>query len=135
MKVITLFLYVLFTMVLVLAFFTVGPWIETKYFPVYSKFTIVESQQTPEGLQMVARFTKKRNCDPQGYGWFVGDFGALRQVRLHTLPGYTIHRPLGTQLTQPFVVKELTVADLANIYAEVYHRCHPLWITRTVIYP
>ena len=135
MKVVSFILFVLLAMVGVLALFTVGPILETKYFPVYSKFRIVRAEPVEGGVRIVARFTKYRNCDPQGYGWYVGELGLLRQVMTRPTPGATVHRPLGPQITSPIVVKELTMADLPYLSAEMYHHCHPLWLTRSVIYP
>ena len=136
MKAAQLMLYILGSMVLILAIFTIGPMVETRYFPVYSKFRIIETVAKEKGLEVTARFTKFRNCDPQGFAWFIGDFKGLMQlpVRSIVLPG-TVHRPLGTQLTAPFLVQGLAAEDLQYLYAETYHHCHPLWITRSVIYP
>lgn len=128
---------ILFVMVLVLVVFTVGPMVETKYFPVYSKFTITNAVPTPEGLRVIASFTKFRNCNPQGYAWYLGDFGmGMRQLTtIQHIPYIPVNKPLGTQTTRPFEIKDLRIEDLPNVSAEIYNRCHPLWITRSVIYP
>jgi hypothetical protein len=127
----------LVVLVLIMVTWTVGPWIETTYFPVYSKFSVVEVKPHIEGLELTLRFTKLRNCDPQGFAWYVGDLGpGKRELPIaRSQPYSTVHRPLGTQMTQPLVVRGLRIEDLPQLYAEVYNRCHPLWITRSIIYP
>lgn len=120
-------------MVAIIAFYTVGPMLETRFWPVYSRFRIVEAVDTPDGLRVVARFTKYRDCAPQGYGWYVGEFGIMRQVITRS-SDTVITRPMGMQLGT-FVVKDLTLKDLPYLYAEVYHNCYPLWTTRSIIYP
>ena len=133
MKLVHMILYVLLTMTLIIAIFTVGPALETKFWPPYSHFKLVRSEDTKEGLKIIAQFVKNRNCAPQGYGWYLGEFGILKQVITRSTD-IIQHRPLGNQLGT-FVIKELTTADIPYLYAEVYHHCHPLWLSRSVIYP
>lgn len=130
-------LWLLLMMVGILTIWTLGPIVETKYWPVYSKFRVLSVKQTNEGLEFMVRFTKYRNCDPQGYAWFVGDFNTgAHQIPARGIgPVGTVHRPLGTQNAGPFLLRNLTYEDIPNLYAEIYHHCHPLWITRSVIYP
>jgi hypothetical protein len=136
MKVLNWFLSMLFLMALIMVVFSAGPLVETAYFPVYSKFKIINVERELTGLRLQLQFTKYRNCDPQGYAWYVGDLGiGLRQLPISVTPYGTVHRPLGTQFTQPMLVQDLRVEDLPNLKAEIYSRCHPLWITRSVIYP
>jgi hypothetical protein len=133
MRIIHLVLHILLTMMLILAIFTLGPMLETKYWPVYSHFTVVKARNVPAGLEVTARFTKNRNCAPQGYGWYLGEFGIMKQVITRS-SDITVHRPLGNQIGV-FTVEELRLDDLDYLYAEVYHHCHPLWLSRSVIYP
>ena len=127
------FLYVLFAMMLYIALQAIGPGMETKFWPVYSRFVINNASDTPEGLKLETTFTKHRDCSPQGYGWYLGEFGLMKQV-LTRSADVIQHRPLGRQ-TGTFVIKELRTKDLAVMYAEVYHYCHSLWTTRSVIFP
>jgi hypothetical protein len=122
-------------MVLVLVVWTVGPMLETRLFPVYSKFKIVNIEPNPKGLMVTVQFTKYRNCDPQGYAWYVGDFGkGFEQLNIKARSTTTV-RPLGTQITQPFLIEGLEVKDLPMLSAEITNRCHPLWPTLSIIYP
>ncbi len=124
--------------ILLIAFFTFGPWIETKWFPVYSKFKIVSIERAEESKsKVVFKFTKLRQCEPQGAAWFFGEPGsAFRQLRVEIQnPNPTASRPLGTQLTFPYVI-DATVEQVANAtFAEIYNRCHPFWLTRSEIFP
>lgn len=138
MKVFQLFLWMLLTMVLILGIWSIGPVIETRYFPVYSKFTITKMEEVDEGMNFTARFTKYRNCDPQGFAWYIGDLGTgARVVPARGVVPSTgaVHRPVGTHLVGPVLLKDITMSDVPYLYAEIYHHCHPLWVTRSVIYP
>lgn len=129
---------VLAAMVMVSALFIFGPPLETKLLPVYSKFEIIEV--TPYGenqSRAIFRFTKWRQCDPQGFSWYAGNPGAaFRQIGIkieQPRPGGP--RPLGVQQTSPYII-DVPPEDLRGIvFAEIYSRCHFLWNTRTDIYP
>jgi hypothetical protein len=47
MRIVHLVLHVLLTMMLILALFTLGPVLETKYWPVYSHFTVIRARNVP----------------------------------------------------------------------------------------
>lgn len=140
MKLLSAFLHVLLFMALAVFIFSVGPLIEERFFPVYSKFTIVEAVNVPGGVRAVFRFTKWRNCDPseRGIAWYHGDEGSgFTQLRTENLgPPAVLPRPIGTQRTNPWLFQGIDELDLrSEVFAEVYARCHPLWITRTVVFP
>lgn len=126
--------------VLITAFFVVGPWLETKWYPVYSKFTIIRMEKVGDTQsRVVFRFTKLRQCEPQGSAWFFGEPGAFfRQIRttIERPKGVdSVIRPLGTHISNPYVM-DVSVEQIASAtYAEIYSRCHPFWLTRSVIYP
>lgn len=124
--------------VLLIAVFTFGPWLETTFLPVYSKFKIISMEELPDGqAKVVFRFTKLRQCEPQGAAWFFGEPGsAFRQLKVTVQnPNPTSSRPLGTQITYPYVM-DVTVEQLADAtFAEIFNRCHPFWLTRSEIYP
>lgn len=125
--------------VLLIGFFVIGPWIETKSFPVYSKFKIISVERlTDTQSKVIFRFNKMRQCEPQGFAWYFGEpGGAFRQLRIFIdrPKGVASIRPLGIQETDPYVI-DASVEDLANAtFAEIFNRCHPFWLTRSEIYP
>lgn len=84
----------------------------------------------------VFRFTKLRQCDPQGSAWFAGEMGkAFRQLPMTIQGGGTSLRPLGEQLTSPYIIDAPPEVVRGAVFAEIYSRCWPLWTTRSVIYP
>lgn len=125
--------------VTILAVFAVGPEIETRLFPVYSKFKLVDATALPDGnTRAVFQFTKFRNCDLQGFAFFNGELGAaFSQVTTRAQGAPELRaRPLGTQISSPYVFKEVTPEELATtVFAEIYSHCHALWITRSKVYP
>jgi len=139
MKMVNFALSVVAAMLLLMSFFTFGPLVESKFFPVYSKFRIIEAEDSPQGARAIFEFNKYRNCDPQGFAFYNGELGqAFHHVMVNvenTSPGSRL-RPLGPQLTSVYNLRNVTVDDLkSSVFAEIYSRCHPLWITRTKIYP
>lgn len=131
---------VLMSMILIVGVFTVGPMLETRYFPVYSKFTLDHIAPQPNGRTIIySTFTKYRDCVPIGFAWYVGDGINVRQLQVivlradHEAP--TPVRPVGTQRMSPFEV-DASPEEIASLaFAEVYTRCHPLWTTRSEVFP
>lgn len=125
--------------VLLIGFFVIGPWIETKWFPVYSKFTIISVERLDDRQsKVVFKFTKYRQCDPQGYGWYFGEPGAaFRQLKV-AIDGRTTTnniRPIGIHISDEYTM-DATVEEIASAtFAEIYSRCHPFWLTRSEIFP
>lgn len=118
---------------------TLGPALETQFFPVYSTFEIASIKQTPDGgSEVVFRYTKKRDCKPAGVTWFIGDpGGAYRQVDLVSSrpQGAHVNRPLGPNLSAPYIVDVAPTVLVGQGFANIYNNCHPFWITRSAIYP
>lgn len=138
MRLINWALNVIVAMLMMMTFFFFGPIIESKFWPVYSRFTAVEVKDVPErGVSATFQFTKLRNCDPQGYAWYNGELGnSFRQLNIRSIPQVTRRSPLGTQLTSPIVLEGVTVPELTtSVFAIVYSRCHPLWISESLVYP
>lgn len=130
---------VLGLMVLISAFFVFGRPLEMQFFPVYSKFEILSIE--PYGADQsraVFRYTKYRDCDPQGFSWYAGDpAAAFRQIGIERDGGAigSAPRPLGTQQSSPFIIDATPEQMQDIVFAEIYSRCHFLWTTRTDIYP
>jgi len=126
--------------VLYLGVVSVGPWVETTYFPVYSSFEIVSIEASGDHQsRAVFKFTKYRECESAGFAWFQGELNTpLRplEVRVVRDPGDPVTvRPLGEQLSSPYLL-DVTLDRIENVtFAEVFSRCHPFWLTRSIIYP
>lgn len=123
--------------VMLLIIFVAGPEVETRWFPAYSKFTIDDVKPTPdgEGSVVTVEFSVFRRCVPQGYAWYTGDLGLgmrLVNVKSRALP--PTMRPVGRH--RSVIDVDISPAEIMNnLYAEVFSRCHPFWVTRSVIYP
>lgn len=138
MKLVSFILTLLFSMVVIVLFFSLGPLAEGRLFPVYSHFTIVEMTPTDEGVKVTFRFTKFRNCDPMGYQWYADDTDGLgpgvKVLNIKRLAPPN-PKPLGTQMSSPIVIEGITPLELPNVRASIFSRCHPLWVTETVVRP
>lgn len=126
-------------LMLVVGVFILGPWVETRFFPVYSKFQIVSVEPIGDTqAKVIFRFTKYRQCDPQGFAWYTGEIGgAFRQLAVTVNKGSPPAgiRPLGVQETSPYII-DVPAERIRNAtFAEIYNRCHPFWTTRSDIFP
>jgi len=127
----------------------IGPLIETKFFPVYTKFELVEATETPDGVIAVFEFTKIRDCKPKGSHWYLGNSMSV-DVTVPTGLAGPEPRPLGKQRTSPYLLENVTIEDLKDpnrVIAEVRNQCNfPLlgylglqipqpWSTLSNVYP
>lgn len=135
----TLGFWVLMGMLGMVLLFQVGPFLETTFWPVYSKFEIVEAEEVEGGTMATFSYTKYRDCEPRGAEWFIGVIGVTqRQVKIE-VQGRGVIRPSvapGRHMTSPYLI-DISKQELEqNLYAELYSRCPWIpWVTRTVIYP
>jgi len=130
--------------ILAAAFFTVltvGPAIETRFFPVVSKLKITQVRADDDGNSVVyANYSKIRPCEYVGLAWYhgdpAGDFERISVVLLRK-DGDTSspNRPLGTQKAGPWIVGISPDELKGNSFARLSHRCNPLWLTTTDFYP
>lgn len=118
-----------------LAYF-IGPAIETRFLPVYSRFE-VESAEPVEGGTLVSfRFTKYRTCEARGWAWYIGEFGAVsRQVEISPAQAISRNRPLGESVSSPYIMAASPDEIRTQMHAEIYSDCGLPWYTRSVVYP
>jgi hypothetical protein len=130
---------ILYAMVIGSAVMVFGPVLETYLYPAYSRFEVVSIEPTKDGQTRARfRFTKHRACVPHGFTWFSGEAGAeYREVDVvinqdKSLPPV---RPIGEQLTSEYILGVEPSVLERGVYAEIYSRCHPFWITTSIVYP
>lgn len=118
---------------------TLGPRIESRFFPVYTQFEILKIEETASGgTQVVFRYEKLRNCKPAGVNWFIGEpGGAYRQVEMLSQrpPLAAVNRPLGENTTVPYTIDVAPAVLINRGFATIYNNCHPFWLTQSSIYP
>jgi hypothetical protein len=121
--------------------FTVGPWVETRFFPVVSKLEILSMVDNGDGTTTIeTAFRKLRPCDYVGISWYHGD----RATQFSRVPVILMrkegdvsnpNRPLGYQRSGPWVIG-VPIGDLeTNSFAELQHTCHEWWTTTTEYFP
>lgn len=118
-----------------------GPYVETRLWPVISTFTLDRVEETETGVIVTARATKYRPCTFREISWFVvGDDGLATALPLKLLrsadDASSRTRPLGPQHLTPMQITGITVDDLAKrVFAEVRYDCHALWVVTARVYP
>lgn len=120
---------------------TVGPTLETRLFPVVGKLAILRIEALPDGrLAVYAAFRKLRACDYIGIAWYRGvQAGSFERVPIALLRERgdvsSPNRPVGFQTSGPWQVAIPPDQIRNNSFVELFHRCHPFWVTRTEFYP
>ena len=138
-RIVDLVLSCIGTALIIAAVFLIGPELETRFWPVYSKFKVQTVEEQPDGTSKVTfEYTKHRWCEPLGFSWFVGEPGAaFRQLRV--VPAdpdeSTMVRPLGRNKSVPYIIDATPSQLEGRVYGEIFNRCHPAWSSRTAIYP
>lgn len=122
--------------------FTLGPAIETRYFPVVGKLEILRVDRIDDNTSAVyAAFRKLRNCDYLGMAWYRGkrDQDGFERVALVILrqdgDESSPNRPVGYQKSGPWKVSIPAGEIRGNSFVELFHRCWMFWPTRTEFYP
>jgi hypothetical protein len=121
--------------------FTVGPWLESRVFPVVGKLVILRAEPTPSGGTLIyAAFSKKRDCEYVGISWHrrLPD-GSIERlpITLHRAAGdvSSPNRPVGSTVAGPWELPVPFDELKADTFALLQHRCHSFWITTTEFFP
>lgn len=113
-----------------------GPEIETRLFPVYSKFEIhsIESV-SPTQTRVVFEFQKLRQCEPRSASWADDELGQEYKIILEGDPNL-VPRDLGQQLSRPRLF-DASVDEVENrLVAYIVSRCPFMpWDTRSEVFP
>ncbi|MGB3244645.1 MAG: hypothetical protein WBB25_08930 [Sulfitobacter sp.] len=120
-------------MALTPALFSVGPYLEARFFPVVRGTTILNEELGAGGVSFFVRFRKVRQCTFLGLAWYVGEV-RVPVIFAPTARNSPRSRPLGGQHTGPWLVSAEQSTVRGNT-AFAYHRCHPLWVTISEFYP
>lgn len=121
--------------------FAAAPFVETRMFPVYSKFHILEATQTPDGVVASFEFEKFRECEPKGLTWFLGEIGISTAVTTSAPEGTRGPRPLGRNVSSPYLLEGVTIDDLnTQVIAQLRNQCSIFgiqlpWTTISDVYP
>lgn len=121
----------------------IGPEVETRYAPAVSKLYIesVDTASDPAHALVRASFTKLRNCEYIGIGWFrASENGTLERVALELRPEHnddenSPNRPVGYQRAGPWEIYMPADEIVGRSIVRLWHRCHPFWVTLTEFYP
>ena len=99
--------------------------------PVTNKLNITSTVVDKAGLIIEGSFDKQRNCEFISLEWRT-PLG--QRVEYSFLEDYEpISRPTGDQIIGPWLL--FKVDRLDDLEAIVTHQCHPLWQTKTILYP
>ena len=119
----------------------VGPQFEGRLAPVAGKMEIILAEQiSPNRTRIWAHFHKWRDCEPKGLHFYVGERGGdvyrvltdVRSAETHMEPFAQL--PPGGHSSGPWIIG-MSEADLMSYsFADVLHRCHFMWNTRSRFY-
>ncbi len=113
------------------AMFGIGPWLESRLFPVVRETRISDTYDSDDGISFFVAFRKVRQCEFLGLVWY--EHGMRLVVDFEPYSDQAPRsRPTGEQFTGPWLVRGLQ--RLKNSSAYAYHRCHPLWVTISNFY-
>lgn len=121
--------------------FLVGPVLETKLFPVLDPLQIDRVEYKDEDNAYVyASFNKRRACEYVGTAWYKGlRSGEFDRVLMITIrqegDNSSPTRPQGRQHAGPWLIGMNAKDVVRYSFVDIFHRCHPFWITRTNWYP
>jgi hypothetical protein len=122
--------------------FTYEGWarVEGEVRPVVADVELSEARHVPdEGWLVWFTFEKARGCQFEGLAFY----GGQRDERFARLSvdldpdesdvssGIDQSRPAGKQKAGPWLVRSPKEQGPETWFADVRHRCHPLWLTRT----
>ena len=113
------------------AVWPVGAWIEGRVFPVATPYEITRQEKVADGVLFHVRFDKLRSCQFLGIQWYRG----ARRIVLDLEPDsdkFPKSRPAGAQEIGPWLLRGEATVD--GTWSIVQHRCHPLWVTETLMY-
>lgn len=126
---------VLFTGLIVFPMWTVAPIIEGRFFPVTGRMVIEQVQ--PEGeyrTRIWGEIEKRRDCSFERIEFHLGTPGHSSIVDLDFEEASRV-RSAGLFGFGPWLLHLSREQLYSRAFAYVYHRCHPLWLTRTTLYP
>lgn len=130
------------TALLLMTVWTVGPYLESRLFPVAAKLSVVNMKSDPAGTKIEsAVFTKLRDCQLTNLSWYyVNKDGVLSRVSvmpIRAIDDYPVfvNKPEGTHLVGPWIVGLRLRDVIYRSFARIEHRCHPFWMTVSDLYP
>lgn len=122
--------YITLLIALIPSLFGVMRTIETNFFPVVNNVSFEVTDRKVDLITLKLEFDKVRNCDYLRIQTFVGQ----RSGRAAGIPN-EFNTDIGSRPTGEGVEignwQLVTNEPMANVYADVLHRCHPLYVTRT----
>ena len=140
---ISVFWMFVFCVLVVGPFFWFGPAFETKYLPVVTAFEAVpvlnDASLDPTYGWYILKYEKVRQCEvvPDTFAWYVigvDDRQSRVDIQNPFAPGKVVaNRPLGPAKSNPWQIDDKSKAPFISQIFVLTHRCHPFWLTQTVI--
>ena len=118
---------------IVTGYYTFGPMIETRFFPVTTKIEIRDLQEVEGGIQFRFAYRKLRACELVTTSLLIGDV----QRDFYAIPNQpgedSTTRSPGQQLSRVWFSD---IASLEGAEIRFIHRCPPTpWLSVTKVYP
>lgn len=113
-----------------------GGAVEGRYFPAVSDFEITRMEPAgPLSVRIWGEFYRPREgCNFAGLSWYLGTPERSSIAPITFEEGAVVREGGGADFG-PWVIGLTPGQLLDNSYAIASHDCHPVWITRTEMYP
>lgn len=121
-----------FCLILAPFVWSIGPDIEMRYFPVVRNVAVQKEDVTSQGVEITMTYDKSRPCEIVDLVWENG----LSRLPVEPAEGSPLiqRRTVGED-RQSRVLLIRGTRTLEGTRAIVFHRCHPLWLSRSLFYP
>ena len=120
----------------------VGPDLEKRFFPVVENVKIIKIEEYGEDkVSIWVTFEKARQCTFKGIGWYyqnpIGNSLQKLAFEFRDTPAddRITSRPVGKQISGPWIIGTTIGKFKNNVLAETNHDCHALWDSVSRFYP
>lgn len=131
-------MYILLGMLLTPFVITYGPKIEGMVFPVITgtKITHVTTDPDTNSISVWGSANKRRACGYNRMEWHYNPGSTSSTVVPILFRNPPVVHPNGHFTFGPWDIDFLTRQDvIQNSFVQVFHRCHPFWLTESRFYP
>lgn len=124
----------LFTLLSYPSLTSISSYLESVYYPVVSQMHITKSERTYDnGTLIEGTYVRNRECIFKAVEWYLQTGDLDIAIPLERAPRDT-NLPPGRYAFGPWKIFANQDELKERAYAVVYHRCHPLYLTKSYIY-
>lgn len=107
--------------------------LEVKVFPVVKEFTVQNLSVVEDGMLIWVSLHKVRDCKYLGMEWYYFNKRVFFTTERREKDKSATSRVTGKHTIGPWFLEG--ASSMEGVKGYVQHQCHPLWVTRTKLYP